>query len=138
MIFRRSERFRKISKKTFLVESLQYIIAVFNSQSVIWPKEELYHRYFMEKFLKMNGCRLLLSSPSGKCPRKHSWWSHFSIQSLLWTVSNLTQRRTLPPVVSGESFKNGWLWKAASEQSKIATCNIIQFLTINISFGIML
>ena len=67
--------------------------------------------------------------------RKHSWWSHFSIQSLLWTV-NLTKRRTLPPVFSEEIFENKWLWVAASERSKIAACNVIQFLTIKISFGI--
>ena len=33
-------------------------------------------------------------------------------------VFNLTKRRTLPPVFSGEIFENGWLWTAASEQSK--------------------
>ena len=32
-------------------------------------------------------------------------------------VCNLTKRRTLPPVFSGEIFENGWLWAAASEQS---------------------
>ena len=33
-------------------------------------------------------------------------------------VCNLTKRRTPPPVFSGEIFENGWLWTAASEQSK--------------------
>ena len=39
---------------------------------------------------------------------------------------------------SGKIFENGWLWKAASEQSKIATFNAIRFLTVKISFGIIL
>ena len=46
---------------------------------------------------------------------------------------NLTKRRTLPPVFSGEILESGWLWRAASEQSKIAACNVIQFLTIKVS-----
>ena len=33
-------------------------------------------------------------------------------------VCNSTKRRTPPPVFSGEIFENGWLWTAASEQSK--------------------
>ena len=33
-------------------------------------------------------------------------------------ICNLTKRRTLPSVFSGEIFENGWLWTAASEQSK--------------------
>ena len=33
-------------------------------------------------------------------------------------ICNLAKRRTLPPIFSGESFENGWLWTAASEQSK--------------------
>ena len=33
-------------------------------------------------------------------------------------VCNLTKIRTLPPVFSVEIFENGWLWTAASEQSK--------------------
>ena len=66
----------------------------------------------------MDSCgQLVLNSPSGRLPRKHS---------------------TLPPVVFGEIFENGWLWTAASEQSKIAACNVIQFLTIKNCFGIML
>ena len=44
MIFRHSEIFRKISKKTFLLEPFWYIIATLNNQSVIWPKEELCHQ----------------------------------------------------------------------------------------------
>ena len=39
---------------------------------------------------------------------------------------------------SGNILENGWLWTAAFEQSKIAACNVIRFLTIKISFGIML
>ena len=65
MIFKRSEIFRKISKKTFLVEAFYYVITTLNSQSVIWPEEGIYHRFFLEKI-----------------------------------------------------FENGWLWTAASEQSK--------------------
>ena len=53
-------------------------------------------------------------------------------------VCNLSKRRTLPAVFRGEIFENGWLWTAASEQTKIAACNVIRFLTIKISFGIML
>ena len=34
------------------------------------------------------------------------------------SVCNLTKRRTLPPEFSGEIFKNGWLWTAASEHRK--------------------
>ena len=33
-------------------------------------------------------------------------------------VCNLTKRRTLTPVFSGDIFENGWLRRAASEQSK--------------------
>ena len=39
---------------------------------------------------------------------------------------------------SGENFENGWLWTAATEQSKITACDIIQFLTMKTSFGIPL
>ena len=49
------------------------------------------------------------------------------------SVCNLTKRRTLPPVFSGEIFENGWLWTVASAQSKIAACNVILFLTIKVS-----
>ena len=41
-------------------------------------------------------------------------YNRYSEQS----VWNLTKRRTLPPVFSGKIFENGWLWTAASEQSK--------------------
>ena len=54
------------------------------------------------------------------------------------SVCNLTKRTTLPPVFSGEIFENGWLWTAAFEQFEIATCNVIRFLTIKVSFGILL
>ena len=54
-------------------------------------------------------------------------YNHYSEQS----VCNLNKRRTLAPVISGEIFQNGWLWTAASEQFKIAACNVIRFLTIN-------
>ena len=53
-------------------------------------------------------------------------------------VCTLIKRRILPPVFSGEIFENGWLWTAASEQSKIAACNVIRFLIIKISFRILL
>ena len=46
------------------------------------------------------------------------------------SVYSLTKRRALPPKLSGETFENGWLWAAASVQSKIAICNVIRFLTI--------
>ena len=36
----------------------------------------------------------------------------------------------------GEIFENGWLWTATSEQSEITSCNVIQFLTVKIYFGI--
>ena len=51
---------------------------------------------------------------------------------------HLTEIRTLLPVFSGKIFENGWLWTAGSEQSKIATCNVIRFLSINFFFGIIL
>ena len=54
------------------------------------------------------------------------------------SVCNLTKRRALSPVFFREIFENGWLWTAASEQSMIAACNVIRFLTIAISFGIIL
>ena len=44
------------------------------------------------------------------------------------SVCNLTKRKTLTPDFSGEIFKNRWLWTAASEQGKIATCNVIEIL----------
>ena len=51
-------------------------------------------------------------------------YNRYSEQS----VCNLTKRRTLPPVFSGEVFKNGWLWTATSKQFEIAACNVIRFL----------
>ena len=42
-------------------------------------------------------------------------------------VCNLTKRRTLPPVFSGNVFENGWLWTAASEQSMIAALMSFDF-----------
>ena len=50
-LFKRSENSRKISEKTFLVESFKYIIATLNSQSVIWPNEALSYRFFLDNFL---------------------------------------------------------------------------------------
>ena len=41
-------------------------------------------------------------------------YNRYSEQS----VCNLTKRRTLPSLFSGEIFENGWLWTVASEQSK--------------------
>ena len=46
--------------------------------------------------------------------------------------------KNLPPVFSGEIFEFGGLWTAASEQSEMAACNVIRFVTIKISFGILL
>ena len=61
----------------------------------------------------------------------------FTIYSGL-SVCNLTKGRTLQPVFLGEIFENGWLRTAASEQSEITACDVIQFLTIKIYFGIPL
>ena len=58
-------------------------------------------------------------------------YNRYSEQS----VCNLTKRRTLLTVFSGEIFRNRWLWTAKSEQS---ACNVIQFLTIEISFNVLL
>ena len=38
----------------------------------------------------------------------------------------------------GEIFENRWLRTAATEQSEITACDVIQFLTIKVSFGIPL
>ena len=38
----------------------------------------------------------------------------------------------------GEIFENGWLRTAVSEQSEITACDVIQFLTTKIYFGILL
>ena len=43
------------------------------------------------------------------------------------SVCNLTERRTLPLVFSGEIFENEQLQTAASDQSKVAACSIINF-----------
>ena len=51
------------------------------------------------------------------------------------SVCNLTKRSTLSTVFSGEIFRNRWLSTANSEQS---ACNVIQFLTIEISFSVLL
>ena len=63
---------------------VSFLLPVFYRKSRIKPKNRvalklgdlrfaLYHRYFLEKFAKMDGCgRLLLNSPSGRFPRKHS------------------------------------------------------------------
>ena len=51
------------------------------------------------------------------------------------SVCNLTKRRNQQPVFSGEIFENGWLWTAATEQSQITACDVIQFVTIKISCG---
>ena len=61
-------------------------------------------------------------------------YSHYSEQ----LFCNFTKKRFLLPVLSGEIFESGWLWTAASGQSEIASCNVTQFLTIKISFGILL
>ena len=54
------------------------------------------------------------------------------------SVCNLTKRRSVQTKFSEESFENRWLYMAPSEQSEIAACNVIQFLTIKISFGNLL
>ena len=54
------------------------------------------------------------------------------------SICNLAKRRTLQLIFSGEIFENGWLRTAASEQSDITACDVIQFLTIKISLGILL
>ena len=54
------------------------------------------------------------------------------------SVHNLTKERTRQSVFSGENFENGWLRTAATEQSEITACDIIQFLTMKTSFGIPL
>ena len=79
-------------------------------------------------------------------PMKAGWWDaplvlhdlavsnlhyHYSEQS----VCNLTKRRTQQPVFSGKFFEDGWLRTAATKQSEITTFDVIQFLTMKISFG---
>ena len=54
------------------------------------------------------------------------------------SVCNLTKRRTQKPVFSGEIFENGWLRTAAPEQTEITPCEVIQLLTMEISFDILL
>ena len=54
------------------------------------------------------------------------------------SVCDLTKRRTRQPVFSGQIFENGWLRTAATEQSDITDCDVIQFLTIKFFFGIPL
>ena len=46
---------------------------------------------------------------------------HYSEES----VYNLIKRRTPQPVFSGESFENGWLQAASSEQSEVTACDVI-------------
>ena len=80
-------------------------------------------------------------------PMKVDWWdSPLLLQDLVvsnlhyryseQSVCNLSKRRTRQPVSSGEIFENGWLRTAPTEQSEITACDIIQFLTMKISFGI--
>ena len=59
MIFRRLESFRKIFKKTLLLESIEYKIATLNSQPVIRFNEGLYHRQFLVKFSKIAAFNVL-------------------------------------------------------------------------------
>ena len=61
----------------------------------------------MEKLSKMNDCgRLLLNIPSGKFPRKHSWWHHlvYNRYPEQW-VCNLTKKG----LYHQEIFENGCL-----------------------------
>ena len=80
---------------------------------------------------------------------KADWWeAPLSLQDLAGSnlhyryseksVCNLTKRRNWQRVFSGEIFENGWLRTAATEQSKITVCDVIQFLSMKISFGILL
>ena len=73
----------------------------------MWSKVGFHHRYFLEKLTKMDGYgRLLLNSPSERFPWKHGVilvYNRYSEQ----TVYNLTKRRILPPLFSGEIFTNG-------------------------------
>ena len=41
------------------------------------------------------------------------------------SVCNLTKRRTLTHEFSGEIFKNGYLWTAASEQCEMLVIRIL-------------
>ena len=137
MIFRHFESFLWVSKETFLVESFEYIITTLNSQSVVWPKEGLYHRYFKEKSSEMDGCGQLSWTVQAEDFRDNIFGGVILVYSRYFeqSVWNLTKRRTLAPVFSGEIFENRWLWTAASEQS---ACDVIRFGTIKISFGIAL
>ena len=54
------------------------------------------------------------------------------------SVCNLTKRKTQQQVFSGEIFESGWLRMATTEHSKIAACDVIQFLARKISVGIPL
>ena len=53
-------------------------------------------------------------------------------------VCNLTKGRTQQPVFSGERSENGWLRTAATEQSEKTAFDVIQFLKMEVSFGIPL
>ena len=106
---------------------------ILNSQSVSWLKEELYHRLprvFPGEIFK-NGWLWTAATEIGGGILVYNRHSEQS-------VCNLTKRSTVPPVFLGEVFENGWLWTAASEQSEIAACNVIRFLTLKISFRILL
>ena len=76
--------------------------------------------------------------------RSESFWKILDRVILVYyryseqSVYNLTKRMTLQPVFSGEIFENGWFRTAGSEQLEITTCDVIQFLTIKISFYILL
>ena len=80
---------------------------------------------------------------------KAGWWdAPLALQDLVvsnlhyccseQSVCNLKKRRTEQPVFSGEIFENGWLRTATTGQSKMTACNVIQFLTMKISFRIPL
>ena len=44
------------------------------------------------------------------------------------SVCHLAKRKTLTPEFSGEIFKNGQLWTAASEKYEKAACNVIHII----------
>lgn len=50
-----SENFRKIYKKTLMLESFQFKITILNSQPIFFLKEELYRLCFLGKFSKLDG-----------------------------------------------------------------------------------
>ena len=78
---------------------------------------------------------------------KADWWDvplafqDLAVSNLLYRYSeksgcNLTKRRAQQPVFSGKIFENGRFRAAATEQSEITACDVIQYLTMKFFFGI--